>query len=219
MTDRDPGARWPGKHFSCASSARYRTKLRPTSARARSLSSPCRPRWSRRFTPGDRQSTYRRSVLIAALGTHYDLLHDVTSPPVGPIAQALRAMNEAQAAGPLAAHLLDPANGEKDVRDVAQALALLATPAEVPTLLRFFALYHSAPAEPEEIPEAANAVAEALLRVGGKEGRAVIDSAMASPMTNAAVRSKLEALKDSQRSSIRPDEAPRVAVSSAGDKP
>jgi outer membrane protein assembly factor BamB len=137
--------------------------------------------------------------LIAALGTHYDFLHDVTSPPpVGPIAQALRAMNEASAAGPLAAQLLDPANSEKDVRDVAQALAVLATPAEVPTLLRFLALYHCAPAEPEEIPEAANAVAEALLRVGGKEGRAVIDAAVASPMTNAAVRAKLEALKDSQ---------------------
>ena len=134
--------------------------------------------------------------LIAALEKHQDFLHDVAAPPVGPIAIALAAMNETRAAPVLAAHLLDPADGDKDVRDVAQALAKLAGPAEVPALLHFFSLYRDAPGEPEEIPEAASATGEALLRLGGKVGRSVLASAVAHAGTNVTVRARIQALLD-----------------------
>jgi len=136
-------------------------------------------------------------VLTAALEKHYDFLHDVLAPPpVGPTARALAAMNEKSAAPALASHLLDPADSDKDVRDVAQALVTLATPAEAPALLRFFALYHAAPREPEELPEAVNAVAEALLRVGGPDARAALVTAVRQPSTNPLVRARVGALID-----------------------
>jgi outer membrane protein assembly factor BamB len=133
--------------------------------------------------------------LIAALEKHYDFLHDaIVPPPVGPLARALAAMNETSAAPVLVTHLLDPATSNEDLRAAAQALTALAGPAEVQMLLRFFALYRDAPLEPEEIPEAVNAVGEALLRIGGPEARAAIDTAIRQPATNPAVRAKLKAL-------------------------
>ena len=137
--------------------------------------------------------------LMDALETHYDFLRDVlVPPPVGSLARALLAMNQKGAAPLLASHLLDPADGDEDIREAAQALTMLATPSEVPALLRFFALYRDAPAEPEEIPEAVNAVGEALLRVGGKEGRDAVDAAIRQVPTNPAVRAKLAALIEAQ---------------------
>ncbi len=135
--------------------------------------------------------------MIAALERHYDYLRDVvTPPPVGPMARALAAMNEKGAAPALAGHLFDPADGDKDVRDAAQALVVLATPAEAPTLLRFLSLYRDAPSDPEEIPAAVNAVAEALLRVGGPAAKGAIEAAVRDPATNVVVRAKLTALLD-----------------------
>lgn len=63
-------------------------------------------------------------------------------------------------------------------------------------LLRFFALYRDAPPAPEEVPEAVNAVGEALLRLGGPEARAAIDTAIRQPATSPVVRDKLKALVD-----------------------
>jgi hypothetical protein len=133
--------------------------------------------------------------LTDALEHHYDFLHDVlVPPPVGPMARALAAMNEQRAAPALAEHLLDPATSDKDVRDIAQALSTLAGPAELPALFRFFALYRDAPVDPEEIPQAVNAIGEAILRVGGADGRAAIDTAIRQLSTNPTVRAKLQAL-------------------------
>jgi outer membrane protein assembly factor BamB len=135
--------------------------------------------------------------LMAALEKHYDFLHDQTvPPPVGPLARALQAMNEKSAAPVLATHLLDPSTSDEDLRTVAQALDALAGPAEVPTLLRFFALYHDAPAVPEEVAEAVNAVGETLLRIGGPQARAAIDNAIRQSATNPIVKAKLSALVD-----------------------
>jgi outer membrane protein assembly factor BamB len=137
--------------------------------------------------------------LIAALEKHYDFLHDVLiAPPVGPIARALAGMKAEGAAPLLAAHLLDPANADKDVRDVALALVTLAGSAEVPALKQFFALYRDAPPEPAEVVEAASSVGEALLRAGGKEGHAVVQAALDHAGTNPAVRAKLKALLDAE---------------------
>jgi outer membrane protein assembly factor BamB len=158
-----------------------------------------------RTTPSVRKDV-RRSLasrrsgaryLIAALAKHYDFLHDrVLPPPAGALARALAAMHEKSAAPVLVAHLLDPATSDEDVRALAQALTTIAGPAEVPELLRFFALYRDAPPTPEEIPEAVNAVGETLLRIGGAPARAAIDTAIRQPATNGVVRAKLRALVD-----------------------
>jgi len=154
-------------------------------------------------------------AMIAALGKHYDFLHDVlVPPPVAPLARALLAMNIPSAAPALARHLFDPADTDEDVRDVALALATLAGPSEVPDLLRFFALYRDAPEAPEAIPQAVGAVAEAIVRLGGAPGRAAIDAAIRQPATNATVRAKLTALLEAasvQRAapSIKPSSTSR----------
>jgi len=137
--------------------------------------------------------------LEEALDHHYDFLHDsLVRPPVGPIALALAGMKDVHATAALVRHLFDPADSDQDVRDVAQALAVLAQPGDAPALLHFFALYHDAPPEPVAMAQAVNAVAEALLRVGGAEGKAAISAAIVHSGTNAVVRAKLSALLDAE---------------------
>lgn len=134
------------------------------------------------------------SYMIAALERHYDYLKDVlASPPVGPLADALAAMKETRAAPLLATHLLDPQDTDDDVRRAAAALAVLATPAEKKHLEQFFAMYRGT-AENEELVHAVGSVGEALLRIGGKDGRALVESAAKDPMTVEAARGRLDAL-------------------------
>ena len=133
-------------------------------------------------------------AMIAALERHYDFLGDVLKPPpVGAIAQALGAMKEKSAAPVLATHLLGPANSEADVKDVADALAVVAGPGEVPSLRQFFVLGYAS-AESEPLQSAVVAVAAPLLRHGGKEGAALVERAAAGGMTQPAIQEKLRAL-------------------------
>src|SRR5262249_52132797 len=82
------------------------------------------------------------AFLMAALEKHYDLLGGVLRPPpVGPIADALGAMNEKQAAPLLAAHLNDPDDTPDDVQRAATALVTLATKNELAPIATFFAHY------------------------------------------------------------------------------
>ena len=145
---------------------------------------------------------------VATLDKHYDFLRDVAAPPVGPLAIALTAMKDPGAAHALALHLFEPADSDKDLLEVARALVTLAGPAEAPLLAQFFALYRDAPPEPEEIPLAAGLVAEALLRVGGKEGDAIVHAALAHAGTNPHVRAKIQALTDANVQRAAPSTKP-----------
>lgn len=134
------------------------------------------------------------SYMLTALGKHYDFLHDtLLSPPVGPIADALAAMKETRGAPLLAAHLLDPANTDDDVRRNAAALATLATKSELPTLRQFFAIYRGT-AGSDDVATAVGSVGEAIVRLDPKEGRALVEHAAKDPMTVALAKSRLEAL-------------------------
>jgi outer membrane protein assembly factor BamB len=123
------------------------------------------------------------SFMEAALTRHYDFLKDVLrAPPVGPIADALGAMNEKAAAPLLAAHLLDPADTDDDVMRAAAALALIAGTNEAPTLREFFAMYRAC-ADDDDMAAAVVSTGEALLRVDGAPGRALVESAVRDPST------------------------------------
>ena len=90
-----------------------------------------------------------KEYMLAALERHYDYVSDVLlPPPLGPLADALAAMNEVSATPLLARHLNDPANDMVDVERAAQALGKLATPAEYEELRTFFALYRATADEP-----------------------------------------------------------------------
>jgi hypothetical protein len=143
--------------------------------------------------------------MIAALARHYDFLKDVLRPPpVGPIAQALAAMNESGAAGALAAHLVDPADTDDDVKQAALALVQLGTPAEVPTLKQFFAMYRDAPDDPPELPDAVVSAGQALIKLGGADGRAVVDQALAHELTSSAAKAKLQAIVEASNAQTPP---------------
>jgi outer membrane protein assembly factor BamB len=134
------------------------------------------------------------AYMMEALAQHYDFMKDVLRPPpVGPMAQALAAMGAKDAAPLLASHLLDPADTDDDVRRAAEALVKLAGPEQAPQLTQFFAIYRGA-APHEDIETAVVSVAQALARVGGKDGQARIAAAMQDGMTLPNVRERLSAL-------------------------
>jgi hypothetical protein len=135
-----------------------------------------------------------KEYMLAALERHYDYVSDVLlPPPLGPLADALAAMNEVSATPLLARHLNDPANEMADVERAAVALGKLATPAEYEELRTFFALYRATADEPSLV-NAVVAIAGALLRIGGVPGKAVVERAAQDPLTQADVKRGLGAL-------------------------
>ncbi|WP_394833223.1 PQQ-binding-like beta-propeller repeat protein [Pendulispora rubella] len=132
--------------------------------------------------------------MLAALERRYDYLHNVLKPPpVGPIAQSFAAMNDPSAAPLLSSHLLDPVTPDQDLQETAAALTTLAGPAEVPTVKQFFVLnYASAATAP--VKAAVVSAGQILLKHGGKDGRALVDRAIASKLTAPDVRAKLKEL-------------------------
>jgi hypothetical protein len=120
--------------------------------------------------------------MLATLARHYDFISDEQAPPVGPLADALAGMGEKRAAPLLARHLQDPATSLSDVARAAKALEVLAGPAEVPALRTFFSLYRATADEPE-LFGAVLSVARALVRLGGADGRAIVERAANDPMT------------------------------------
>ena len=149
--------------------------------------------------------------MLEALGQHYDFLSDVLrSPPVGPLADALAAMNEAKAAGPLAHHLNDAANTPNDIERAARALAKLATASEAGELKTFFALYR-ATADEKELVNAVLSVAQALLRVGGEDGKRAVAEAAKDPLTHPDVKAGL--------ANLAPAKAEPKAAPSKEEKP
>jgi len=135
-----------------------------------------------------------KQYMLAALERHYDYVSDVLlPPPLGPLADALAAMNEVSATPLLARHLNDPANEMADVERAAVALGTLATPAEYEELRTFFALYRATADEPSLV-NAVVAIAGALLRIGGAPGKTTVERAALDPLTQADVKRGLTAL-------------------------
>ncbi|MFO0736997.1 MAG: PQQ-binding-like beta-propeller repeat protein [Labilithrix sp.] len=129
-----------------------------------------------------------------ALAKHYDYLHDVLrSPPVGPIADALAAMKDPNAAPLVASHLFDPAISDDDVKRAAAALSVMATPKELPQLKQFFGIYRGTAAS-DEVAVAVGSVAEAMLRLDPKGSRPVIEAATKDGMTKETAKAKLDQL-------------------------
>jgi outer membrane protein assembly factor BamB len=154
--------------------------------------------------------------MLAALERHYDFLSGNRPPPVGPLADALAALDERRAAPLLAKQLNDPANQAGDIQKVAQALHKLAGSAELSELKTFFALYRATAGE-TPLVEAVVLVAESILRVGGDEGYSLVRQAAFDPLTQAKVRQGLNrALRnaDSPRSdskvSVKPGSGARA---------
>jgi outer membrane protein assembly factor BamB len=132
--------------------------------------------------------------MLEALERHYDFLSDVLRPPpVGPLADALAAMNEGRAAPLLARHLNDPANTPDDIERAARALTKLATNKELDELKTFFALYRGT-ADEEALVRAVLYTATALVRIGGGDGQAIIERAASDPLTHPDVKRGLAEL-------------------------
>jgi len=147
--------------------------------------------------------------MLSALARHYDFVSGVLlPPPVGPLADALAASGETRAAPLLAKHLNDPANSAEDVAHAARALAKLATPTEYEDLRTFFALYR-ATADDEALVAAVVSTAEALLRIGGADGRAVVERAAQDPLTQTDVRRALPGVLARSTASAAASTSPR----------
>lgn len=135
------------------------------------------------------------SYMEAALAKHYDFLKDVLrAPPVGPIAQALGAMKEKGAAPLLAAHLLDTADTDDDVKQAAAALAVVAGPDQLPALRQFFGMYRAS-ADSDDLAAAVVSVGQAMLTLD--DGAPVADAAK-DDATVSYARERLQALVAAQ---------------------
>lgn len=151
--------------------------------------------------------------MLKALERHYDFLSGVLRPPpVGPLAEALAALNERRAAPLLAEHLNDPANPPGDVQRAAKALERLAGPSEAEELKTFFAMYRAS-ADQAEMTDAVLSVGRALLRLGGHEEIRLVRDAARDPLTQPAVKQGLLALFDDGGGS---DATPRDRVRQSG---
>jgi outer membrane protein assembly factor BamB len=132
--------------------------------------------------------------MLEALRHHYDYLSDVLRPPpVGPLADALAAVGEKQAAPLLAAHLNDPADSPNDVRRAAHALVTLATGDEIPAVRTFFSLYR-ATADEADLVSAVIDSARILVTLDGPEGAEMVQRAAADPLTQSAVKEGIASL-------------------------
>jgi outer membrane protein assembly factor BamB len=151
-------------------------------------------------------------AMVTSLGRRYDYLHDVlVGPPVGPIAQALAAMKHVPAAPVLATYLSDVSIRDEELRDVAAALAEIGTERELPALKQFFTLYHCAGTN-EFITGAVAHAASAIAKVGGKDGRAVLDRGLKDTCMQGEARAKVEALLasiDAAAAAKEPKDAPK----------
>jgi outer membrane protein assembly factor BamB len=158
--------------------------------------------------------------MLAALGRHYDFISGEQPPPLAPLADALGALGEKRAAPLLARHLNDPANGIDDVAHAALALETLATAAELGELKTFFALYRATADEPLLV-RAVLSVATALLRVGGADGRALVERAATDPLTQPDVQKGLGEMLAPQRQAEEKltDAKPEPPASPAPAKP
>jgi len=152
--------------------------------------------------------------MLKALERHYDFVTGAAPPPVGPLADALAGLRDSRAAAPLARHLNDPANSMDDVVRAAKALEVLATSAEQRELTTFFALYRATADDPALV-SAVLSVGTALLRVGGPEGRATVERAVADPLTQPEVQRGLAAVVAPKPA---PGKAPAPAASVADSK-
>jgi outer membrane protein assembly factor BamB len=134
--------------------------------------------------------------MLAALSRPYDFLHDVLRPPpVGPIADALAAMDEKKGAPLLARHLNDPQTPPEDVKRAAAALLKLGGEAQLPELEAFFSLYRCT-AENEDIATAVVTIAEALTKIGGQRGKEVVARGANDPMTLPAIKQRISAFAE-----------------------
>jgi hypothetical protein len=87
----------------------------------------------------------------------------------------------------------------------------LATPAQAEELRTFFALYR-ATAEQPALVQAVIHTAEALLRIGGEEGRDVVERASRDPLTRPTIRDALTRIVTTgQKQSIGTSSQPHPA--------
>jgi outer membrane protein assembly factor BamB len=134
------------------------------------------------------------TYMEAALDRRYDYMKDVLRPPpVAPIAQALAAMKEKAAAPRLAAHLLDPADTDEDVKQTAAALAVVGGAGELPAMKQFFAMYRATAAN-DDLAAAVVSIGQALVTLGDKQGRAAVEAAVKDPMTVPYAKERLQAV-------------------------
>ena len=156
--------------------------------------------------------------MLAALERHYDFVTGAEPPPVGPLADALGALRDPRAAAPLARHLNDPANSTDDVVRAAKALEVLATSAELRELTTFFALYRATADDPALV-SAVLSVGSALLRVGGAEGRALVERAVADPLTQPEIQRGLATRAAPKPTPAKPATPVADGKAPAGNKP
>lgn len=143
--------------------------------------------------------------MLAALERHYDYLADVLRPPpVGPLADALAAMNEPRAAPLLAVHLNDPVSTPDDLQRASVALVQLAGKGEHDRLATFFAHYRGM-AEGEAVTSAVVAAAQALVKVGGTK---LVAAAADDPFTLEPLRERFRNLAK-QPGADKPKDEPK----------
>jgi outer membrane protein assembly factor BamB len=153
--------------------------------------------------------------ILEALAVHYDFLKDqLYPPPVGALAQSLASSKgskpgkeaaegkdakeakdarDPKAAALLASHLNDPQTSPLDCQRIAEALAILGTPAELAPLRQYFSVYHASAAL-EDAARSVLAVAQTLLALGGERERPLLEQASKDVLTPEIVRKGLTEL-------------------------
>jgi len=116
-----------------------------------------------------RKDAASSDVLIEALQEHADYVEGKKRPPVAVLARAAASAGARGAVPALIAHLRRPETEAEDVVQIARAFVTLGAKDAVPALEDYLALYRADP-EAARFPAPLQAVAEAVLTLGGQGG-------------------------------------------------
>ncbi|GAC1360955.1 MAG: hypothetical protein NVSMB47_13430 [Polyangiales bacterium] len=136
------------------------------------------------------------AAMLEMLGRHANFLKDTRTPPVGPMAKALAAMKEKKAAQPLLDQLLDPALPNRDLLDTAEGVGALASKDQLPQLQKFVDLYRGSASGNLALSDAVGAIASALIKVGGADGKNWLVAVQKDALTDKDVKDTLQKVLD-----------------------
>ena len=142
-----------------------------------------------------RKDVAAKPIYRDALAVHYDYLNDKRVHGVDALARTVAAVDDKEAAPLLASHLLDPVTPLTSLDDVVSALVQLGNKEAVASLEEFVLTYRADPSFLGD-PQSLQLAADGIMKLGGPEGRRVLNFLTDEPRTLKPIASYVRRMLD-----------------------